>query len=112
MAVVIVGWQLGEWSDTAGGDQPESVALASTPPETVTVETVPDVCLEALDLAEDLIELSVEAMGHAGDAMAAVSTFDADGINAASGEIEAMTPEVQLVRAAYDQAAGECRAAA
>lgn len=69
----------------------------------------PPACLEALDAADDLIDAATDALGLTAEAFEAISELDIDRVEDVARRLEDGTPEVRGLRAAYDDAAEECR---
>lgn len=94
------------------------VAARPTPTQTVTateevkVEKAPASCTDALSKAEQVMDLSSQGLALAGDAIAAAGSFDTARLSDITDQITAMTPRMSEARAAYDEAATQCRAAA
>lgn len=84
-----------------------TLVACGTPSE--SSQTTPHACLTALDDAEHLESLTVEALDSAGNAMRAAASYDAAGIDAETAKMEALTPKVAAARAAYETSAAECR---
>lgn len=77
----------------------------SAPAEPVT----PQVCLDALDYAEELDSLMGDALDSAGRSIGFASRLDAASIEEETEFIESITPDVQIARVAFADAADECR---
>jgi hypothetical protein len=76
------------------------------------VEVVPEACLEALDVAEEVFDAAAEGFHAAADAFYAAADFDAAGIRAGRRGIEAATAEISELTPRWQSARDECRAAA
>lgn len=84
-------------------------ACAPTPGPASAGTEAPQACIDALDNAEDLQGLLVDALDSASRAMEASSRFDATAIEDENDYISDLTPQVGDARIAYDNAAAECR---
>lgn len=71
--------------------------------------TTPEACITALDNAETLDDLLIEAIDSSSRASKAALYRDADAIDDETAFIESITDEVQQTRASYDLNAAECR---
>ena len=79
---------------------------------TTTPGPAPAACMQALDGAESVMDLSAQAMYAMSEGIDAGSRFDAAGIQATTEKLKALTPKMGDARQAYDAAAGQCRGAA
>ncbi|MFB9776171.1 hypothetical protein [Brevibacterium otitidis] len=77
----------------------------ATPADPVT----PQACLDALDYAEELDSLMGDALDSAGRSIGFASRLDAASIDEETEFIESITPDVQIARVAFADAAEECR---
>lgn len=76
----------------------------------VEVPVTPDVCLTALDNADDLNAVNADAFSVVADMFDAASSFDVAGINSGSAKLDKLQPEVSAAAAAYREEAAACRA--
>lgn len=97
------------------------VAPAEASTETITA-TTPTECVEALDEADRLILVGADAMGifrdvisgPVPDALEAAFAWDADGLNAATAELETYTAQISALdggSATYGELSEACRMA-
>ena len=82
-----------------------SLLLTGCAAEPVT----PQACLDALDYAEELDSLMGDALDSAGRSIGFASRLDAASIEEETEFIESITPDVQIARVAFADAADECR---
>ncbi len=112
---LLVGVGIGT-SATGGVPEPRVETIVET--ETVEVEkevevevpVTPAACLAALDEAEALNELNIEAFGVVADMFDAASSFDVSGINSGTAKLDALQPDVASKVADYNVEATACRA--
>lgn len=76
----------------------------------VDVPVTPAACIAALDEAEALNQINIEAFGVVADMFDAASSFDVSGMNAGSAELDALQPKVASKVADYNEEATACRA--
>lgn len=88
LALAIAGFAVG--SASATGDTPQS-------------------CITALDDADKVIDLSIQALGYAADAMGAVSYLDVAEVEHATDGITRLTPQMESAVASYASSGAECR---
>ena len=81
------------------------LVYAATPERSGT----PPACVKALEAADDLIAAATDALGLTSEAFDAISELDIDRLEDVASRLEDATPEVRSLRAAYDDAAKECR---
>lgn len=105
-AGVAVGAALGAAGEPAA---PEPEVREVTVTEEVEVPTTPQICLEALDRAETVIQYAAEGIGIMADGFDAASRYDVSGIEAATAELDTLQGPLQVARAEYDSASMECR---
>ena len=104
-----------EWG---GGDFPTTTAKPTVEYRDrrvnvpVEVEVAPAACLDALDIAEDIFDLSGEFAGAASDGFLAASRFDVDGIEDANDDFEAINDRLQPFIPRWQGARDDCKAAA
>ena len=95
--------------DDAPADAKETTTTKETSPEPeiiekeveVEVAVVPDICLDALDAGEDLIDLAFGAVeeaalviGASGDAIEAAAMWDADGLDSFTDLVDNSTQKI------------------
>ena len=100
---------------TAGASQvPDPIVETKTETKTVTEtkEVTPKECLKALDLYEELVGYSTEALGYTKEAMLAASKLDAAGIRAENDKMTELKPKIQAVTDPLLTAKSTCRASA
>ena len=112
---------LGIGAAAAGGQAPASAepapavtvtATAPAPaPRTVTVEKVPDVCLRALEYAEEGFTAAGKGFDAAGQAFTAISNYDVAGMQAANGDLKRALDKTKAVGPRWTDARDKCRAA-
>lgn len=73
------------------------------------VEVVPAACLAALDRAEDLNGINLEAFDITAEMFDAVAEFDVRRLEAETAKLDALGPEVAAAVAAYNDEADACR---
>ena len=61
----------------------------------VEVEVASQSCLNAIDAGERSIDLLIQALDYSADAMHASSVMDIAGIEAATANVEAITPDIE-----------------
>lgn len=83
-----------------------------TKTENVEVPVTPEVCLTALDLAEQGFTYAAESMGYMSAALTAASDLDIDAINKASADLKVVTPKMEALAPKANAAKSECRATA
>jgi hypothetical protein len=71
-------------------------------------EVAPASCLKSMDLQNQIIGYSSEALGYATDSMYAVASLDASSINAATRKIEALSPKIEALTPQLDASLKEC----
>lgn len=69
--------------------------------------TTPEVCIAALDAADELLTISVEAQYVSADAIEAAFYRDADALERAATQLDALTQRVNANP--YSELAKECR---
>lgn len=69
----------------------------------------PQACLDALDHTRDLIDNYIQFSELTADSMGAAAAFDADGIDAVTAEIEALTPQTVEILENFNASAAACR---
>ena len=115
LAALAVGVGIGA-AGTGGSTTPDPAptVTVSAPPkvETKTVEKAPAACMQALDDAEVVMDLSRQAILAMAEGADAGSRLDVAGIEAATEKVQALTPKMGDARQAYNGAAGQCRGAA
>lgn len=108
-AFLIGGMILG--SAGAASAKPEPVVQTKT--ETVTkevkVDTVPTICMTALDDADAAFANTGKVIGYMSDAMTAAGHFNVAGINEAKDNMTANEPKFKDAVAAYKASRDECR---
>ena len=112
LAALAVGVGIGAAGTGATTPGPAPTVTVSAPPKVETVEKAPAACMQALDDAEVVMGLSRRAILAMAEGADAGSRLDADGIEAATEKVQALTPKMGDARQAYDAAAGQCRGAA
>lgn len=90
--------------------QTETVEVPVEKEIEVEVPVTPAACIAALDEAEALNQLNIEAFGVVADMFDAASSFDVAGINSGSAKLDALQPDVALKVADYNVEAEACRA--
>lgn len=76
----------------------------------VEVPIVPQVCLEALDLADQGFGHSAAAMSHAQDGFIAISEYDSKGLEEATRGMESSADKLNALAPRYNAAKAACRA--
>jgi hypothetical protein len=119
LAALIIGIAIG-----SSGESAETTTDTSPPASVVTVADVPDACLDALDGAEDMLNISVEYMTITSelpmmiyDGIEAGVGYDAaaiqdltDRLNSITADIEDLTAQIEA--SDYRDDAAKCRDAA
>lgn len=107
VACLLLGFGLGS------KNQPEPVTVTvEKPVEKIVTKTVtPPECLKAMDLYEQVVDYSSEALGYTKDAMLSASRLDASGIQAMNVKMGELTPKIQAVTGPLMSAKASCRAA-
>lgn len=118
---LFVGVGIGGAGDTttAASSEPKAqttVTQTITPPTaTVThqapsrkITVAPESCKKALALADDGFSLAGTALGHAADAMDAITEFDLDKIEKASAGMSKVNQQVSALKPKYQAARDEC----
>lgn len=78
--------------------------------ETVTKEVTPDVCLNALDFADDVNDATVQGFTIVAEIFDAASTFDVTGMNAGNERLDQVRiTHLQPSITKYQSAATTCR---
>lgn len=122
--LVVGALGLGVGAAAAGGGSPASavpaepvpaptvtVTAPAPAPRTVTVEKVPDVCLRALDYAEEGFTAAGKGFDAAGQAFTAISNYDVAGVQAANGDLKRALDKTKAVGPRWTDARDKCRAA-
>ena len=83
------------------------------PTETVEVEVpvTPKACEEFIEDADKLVQLEAEVIDLAGQALAAVSEFDAEAIERINKKMDNITPKIEKARDAYSSSRAGCASA-
>ena len=89
-----------------------TVTAPAPAPRTVTVEKVPDVCLRALEYAEEGFTAAGKGFDAAGQAFTAISNYDVAGVQAANGDLKRALDKTKAVGPRWTDARDKCRAAA
>lgn len=86
--------------------------IVEKPVEKIVTKTVtPPECLKAMDLYEQVVDYSSEALGYTKEAMLAASRLDAAGIREQDAKMGELTPKIQAVTTPLLAAKASCRAA-
>lgn len=112
VGALILGLGLGTMNRPA----PERIAVPGperivTKTETVNVPTTPPECIKALDIYDQVVTLSGEAMGYMNDALQAAGRLDPAGITAASSKLNPLTEKTKALTDPLIAARTTCRAA-
>lgn len=107
VATLVLGLGLGL------NNRPEPVTVTvEKPVEKIVTKTVtPPECLKAMDLYEQVVDYSSEALGYTKEAMLAASRLDAAGIREQDAKMGELTPKIQAVTTPLLAAKASCRAA-
>lgn len=76
----------------------------------VEVPVTPDACIAALDEAEALNQLNIEAFDIVAGMFDSASNYDVAGINSGTSKLDALQPKVAAKVADYNDEATACRA--
>ncbi|UXE05197.1 hypothetical protein SEA_JAMUN_51 [Arthrobacter phage Jamun] len=109
VVVALAGFGLG--SSGKGEAAPAPAPVVKTETKTVTVEKVPAACLRALDLADEALGYSVDAMGIMGEMFEAAARIDLAGVEAGTPKLDALTGKITKLSPRYVSAKGDCRTA-
>lgn len=112
LAVLATGYSLG--SGTAA-ETPLSVPNSiATPAPTVTVEieSVPQVCLDALKDADSAMSIAGDGYGILGDALTAAGNFDVAGVEDANKRLTPNTKKLTAAAGKYRTSRDACKVAA
>lgn len=93
---------------TAASVDPEIQTETQTVTETVEVESTPDACIEALDLADTGLTLTASSMSLAMDGWEAYINDDVPGVEAATAGIDTNNQEMEQIIDPYHRAKAEC----
>lgn len=118
---MIIGGAMGSTNETPSGNAAEkqesedavvepTETKTETVTETVEVEVSNQQCLDALDHADDAIDIYSRALSTAGDGLLAYSEGDYATLDESTAEIEAMTGELTTTLTDYYINSEECRA--
>jgi hypothetical protein len=88
---------------------PEPVEV-EVPGKTEVVEKAPQVCFDALDLADDGLGLAAETFGIFADSVDAILSGDWDAVDAASAKIAKNNDKIDTIAGPYQVAKAACRA--
>jgi len=98
-----------------GSNEAPETKTVPGPTKTVTntvekeVEKTPDVCLEALDLADKGFGYATEALNIASEAFTSVSTLDFDALDAQTEGMERVNGQITDLAPKYNAAKTACR---
>lgn len=114
VAAAAAGLIIGAFAAPGSDPPPEQVTKVVAGPErTVTTTTevpvTPTVCADSLDLAEQGLSLSGDAMTTVGKAFDAVSRLDTAGVQAATVELQRINGKITALTPVYQAAAASCR---
>lgn len=120
--VVLVVVALGIAAACSGEDEEPIAAPAPAPavtaepspssePTPEPTPVTPSSCLQALDLADDVIAANSEAFGVVGEMFEAASRFDIDDMTASQEELAEMADDVAPLATRYRTVRDQCRAA-
>jgi hypothetical protein len=107
VATLVLGLGLG----LTNRPDPVTVTVEKPVEKIVTHTVTPPDCLKAMDLYEQVIGYSSEALGYTRDAMLSASRLDASGIQAMNVKMGELTPKIQAVATPLLTAKAACRAA-
>ena len=110
VAALVLGLGLGTANRPAPVQVPGPERIV-THTEKVNVPTTPAECLKALDLYDQVVTLSGEAMGYMNDALQAAGKLDPAGITAASTKLGPVTEKTKALTDPLIAARTTCRAA-
>lgn len=93
------------------GDTEVTNAKPAPEPSVVQVNVTPDSCSDALDFANQVIDLAGDALGAASEGFTGVSELDAEKVNAASAKVGPMAAKMQTLIPKYIAMRDQCLAA-
>ncbi|ALY08895.1 hypothetical protein GALAXY_51 [Arthrobacter phage Galaxy] len=111
VVVALAGFGLGSGGKAEPAPSPAAAPVVKTETKTVTVEKTPAACLRALDLADEALGYSGDAMGVMGEMFEAASRFDLAGVEAGSPKLDKLTGKIKGVSPRYLAAKDDCRMA-
>ncbi|WNM65723.1 hypothetical protein SEA_VULPECULA_51 [Arthrobacter phage Vulpecula] len=112
LVVALAGFGLGSSGKGEAAPAPAPAPVVKTETKTVTVEKVPAACVRALDLADEALGYSGDAMGVMSGMFEAAARFDLAGVEAGTPKLDALTDKMTGVSGRYVSAKGDCRVAA
>lgn len=107
VATLVLGLGLG----LTNRPDPVTVTVEKPVEKIVTKTITPPECLKAMDLYEQVVSYSSEALGYTKEAMLAASRLDAAGIREQDAKMGELTPKIQAVTSPLMSAKASCRAA-
>lgn len=102
---------------TACGDPPVEATPTTVKPtieyriKRVNVFTVPQACLDAIDVAEEVFAISADVSKAASEGFYAAADFDVDGIRDAGAAFRRATADLQPLIPRWQTARDDCKAA-
>jgi len=84
-------------------------AACADPVESTPESDAPEACIEALDMADDLLRLAAEGIGYLRMAMEAALEFDSLTVDSANANASRVSSEIVDKTPAYRAAIDECR---
>ncbi|ASR83224.1 hypothetical protein FDI29_gp54 [Arthrobacter phage Abidatro] len=111
VVVALAGFGLGSSGKDEPAPSPAPAPVVKTETKTVTVEKTPAACLRAIELADEALGYSGDAMGVMGGMFEAAARFDLAGVEAGSPKLDALTGKMQGLSPRYLVAKDDCRAA-
>lgn len=112
----VIGYALG---GLGGSEQPVEATAAEPAPtitttvnETTTMEVTPQVCLDALDYADEGFSIASEALFAAQGVVEAILSEDPGGAEQANDDIASAADKLGPLADRYNDAKGDCRTAA
>lgn len=91
----------------ANYDKPTSAQVAKD-----ITATTPTACIDALDVAEQIITLGGEAIGLSADAIEAASAWDSDALFAYADDLDGLNADLEPLVTEYQSLRAECEGAA
>lgn len=117
--LTFVAFVAGIWIGVASsGNEAEPAAVQPVPTVTATVnkttamEVTPQVCLDALDIADEGFTVASEAMFAAQGTVEALLESDLAGMEQSNAELSAAAAKLGPLADRYNDAKGDCRTAA
>ncbi len=107
VATLVLGLGLG----LTNRPDPVTVTVEKPVEKIVTKTVTPPECLKAMDLYEQVVSYSSEALGYTKEAMLSASRLDAAGIREQDAKMGELTPKIQAVTSPLMSAKASCRAA-